>query len=296
MCDLPTTRALRERLQVAATLRRLCGWERIDGIPSEATFSRAFAECAESELPARLHEALVRALLEKHAVGHIARDSTAIPVRERRQRKAGQEPERAAQPARAGPSRLERQRSMTLEEMLEDLPTHCDKGAKKNARGCKVAWNGYKCHADVADGGIPVSCVVTSASVHDSQVAIPLATLTAERVDSLSDLLDSAYNAAAIKAHSRSLGHVPLIDVNPRRDQRLQAERQRERLAQAHANYREAGAARYRERATVERVFGRLKDEFGGRHVRVRGHGKVACHLMLGMLALTVDQLLRMAH
>ena len=68
------------------------------------------------------------------------------------------------------------------------------------------------------------------------------------------------------------------------------------RLAQAHANYREAGAARYRERTTVERVFGRLKDEFGGRHLRVRGHGKVACHLMFGVLALTVDQLLRMAH
>ena len=121
-----------------------------------------------------------------------------------------------------------------------------------------------------------------------------MATLTAERADSLYG--DSAYNAAAIKAHSRSLGHVPLIEVNPRRNQRLQAERQRERLAQAPANYREAGAARSRERTTVERVFGRLKDEFGGRHVWVRGYGKVACHLMLGMLALTVDQLLRMAH
>ena len=322
---------------LAATLRRLCGWERIDGIPSEATFSRAFAECAESELPTRLHEALVRAHLEGPVVGHIARDSTAIPVRERRQQKAGQEPERAAQaaaaqprsepaegkspdrgesrpgsererlgereakraaaqPARAGPSRLERQRSMTLEEMLEDLPRQCDQGAKKNAQGYKEAWNGYQCPADVADGGIPVSCAVTSVSVHDSHVAIPLATLTAERADSLYDLLDSAFNAAAIKAHSRSLGHVPLIEVNPRRNQRLETERQRERLVQAHANYREAGALRYRERTTVERVLGRLKDEFGGRHVRVRGQGKVACHLMLSMLALTVDQLLRMAH
>ena len=89
---------------------------------------------------------------------------------------------RAAAPAaRAGPSRLERQRSMTLEEILEDLPRQCDKGAKKNAQGYKVAWNGCQCPADVADGGIPVSCVVTAVSVHDSQVAIPLATLKAER-------------------------------------------------------------------------------------------------------------------
>ena len=34
---------------------------------------------------------------------------------------------------------------------------------------------------DVADGQIPISCLLTSASLHDSQAAIPLATLSAER-------------------------------------------------------------------------------------------------------------------
>lgn len=43
----------------------------------------------------------------------------------------------------------------------------------------------------------------------------------------------------------------------------------------------------------VERVNGRLRDEFGGRHVRVRGNPKVRCHLIFGMLALTVDRLMR---
>ena len=43
----------------------------------------------------------------------------------------------------------------------------------------------------------------------------------------------------------------------------------------------------------VERINARLKDEFGGRFVRVRGAIKVKCHLMFGMLALTVDQILR---
>ena len=51
---------------------------------------------------------------------------------------------------------------------------------------------------------------------------------------------------------------------------------------------------RYRERSSVERVNGRLKDDFGGRHVRVRGHAKVLCHLMFGILALTVGQLVRL--
>ena len=37
-----------------------------------------------------------------------------------------------------------------------------------------------------------------------------------------------------------------------------------------------------------------LKDSYGARHVRVRGHAKVACHLFFGVLALTVEQLMRL--
>jgi len=54
------------------------------------------------------------------------------------------------------------------------------------------------------------------------------------------------------------------------------------------------GDLRYHERTTVERVNARLKDEFGGRMVRVRGHAKVMCHLMFGMIALAADQILRL--
>ena len=53
-------------------------------------------------------------------------------------------------------------------------------------------------------------------------------------------------------------------------------------------------AARYKERTSVERVNGRLKDDFGGRFVRVRGAVKVMAHLMFGLLVLTVDELLRL--
>ena len=49
-----------------------------------------------------------------------------------------------------------------------------------------------------ADGGIPLSCMLTSASLHDSQVAIPLATMTAQRMTNLYDLMDSAYDAPEI--------------------------------------------------------------------------------------------------
>ena len=50
-------------------------------------------------------------------------------------------------------------------------------------------------------------------------------------------------------------------------------------------------AVRFRERTGVERVFSRLKEEFGGEFVRVRGCAKVMAHLMFGMLALSADQI-----
>ena len=51
---------------------------------------------------------------------------------------------------------------------------------------------------------------------------------------------------------------------------------------------------RYNERSAAERVNSRVKDDFGGRYVRVRGHAKVLCHLMFGILALAIDQLMRL--
>ena len=155
------------------------------------------------------------------------------------------------------------------------------------------SWNGYKLHIDAADGGIPLSCLLTSASLHDSQVAIPLATLTAARVTNLYDLMDSAYDAPEIRAHSESLGHVAIIDANPRSASR-KLQRKTAARAQRTVGHVYAEQVRFRERTTVERVNGRLKEEFGGRNVHVRGHAKVLCHLMFGMVALTVSQLLHL--
>ena len=113
-------------------------------------------------------------------------------------------------------------------------------------------------------------------------------------VDSLYDLMDSAYDAPEIRAFSQKLGHVPIIDLNPRRRPQVKAERKREALAERRIGHVPPEARRTRERSTVERVNGRLKDEFGGRHLRVRGPGKVWCHLMFVILALTVEQLMRL--
>lgn len=70
---------------------------------------------------------------------------------------------------------------------------------------------------DLAEGELPGSAVTTSAALHDSQVAIPLARLTSERVHYLYDLMEAAYDAVEIDTALRELGHVPIIAWNPRR-------------------------------------------------------------------------------
>ena len=277
--------------------------EQCQGGAERGDFLARLAAFADSALPSRLHEALLEKTMQDHLVGHISRDSTAIEGREKPAPKPAQPPapkrkrgrprkgeQRPAKP----PRRLQRQLEMPLPQMVADLPTACDVGTKRNAKGHQTSWIGYKLHIDAADGGIPLSCILTSASLHDSQAAIPLAAMTAQRVTNLYDLMDAAYDAPEIRAYSESLGHVPIIDVNPRRNAALKRDLHQEAQARRNAGHLPAEDLRYRERSTVERVNGRLKDEIGARHIRVRGHGKVLCHLMFGVLALTVDQLLRL--
>jgi hypothetical protein len=298
--NMPTTRALLDRLSTDQSLRRICGWERLNDVPDESVFSRAFAEFSASQLPERVHAAFIEKSYVNEIVGHNSRDSTAIEAREKPIKK---EPIKKVAAKRGRPkngevrvkalTRIEKQADgMSLPDMLKDLPTACDVGTKKNSKGYKISWVGYKLHIDVADGGIPISAVLTSASTHDSQVAIPLAKISSERVTNLYDVMDSAYDVPQIHAMSRELGHIPLIDVHPRRDPTLKKELSAEKKRCQRVGHKTAETLRYNERSTVERVNARLKDEFGGRVVRVRGHAKVMCHLMFGILALTANQMM----
>ena len=302
---LPTTRALIERLAVDASLRRICGWERRAEVPSEPTFSRAFQEFADEGLIDRIHQALVKRSFEGHIVGVVARDATEIEAREKPAAKAD-EPPPPPPPRKRGrprkdepvpprsPSRLERQPSQTLPQMLAELPTQCDVGTKQNSKGFKESWTGYKAHIDVACGQVPVSLILTSASVHDSQVAIPLMTMTNERIDYLYEAMDAAYDAETIHQQSHTRGHVAVIDPNYRADRARKEEWAAEVKRCKLINMPDFDDVIYDFRTMAERVNARLKDEFGGRFVRVRGAVKVKCHLMFGVLALAADQLIRL--
>ena len=126
--------------------------------------------------------------------------------------------------------------------------------------------------------------------------AIPLMTMTSARVSYLYDLMDAAYDAAAIHDQSRALGHAPIVDRNFRADHEGKAEwgREVERLKLIHMP--DFDDLIYDFRTMAERVNARLKDEFGARFLRVRGALKVKCHLMFGIVALAVDQIIRVVN
>ncbi len=286
-CRYPTTRDLIRALQSSVSLRLICGFEALCDIPSEATFSRAFKEFSESALGERVHDALVQDYLADEIIGHISRDSTAIVGREKpaKKIKKAKKPRKRGRPAKGekrepAKTRLVRQTDQSAEEAIAELSTVCDRGTKKNAKGYKTSWNGYKLHLDVNDVGLPVSALVTSASVHDSQVAIPLMKMTSDKVTYLYDLMDAGYDAELIRNMSRELGHVPIIDRNSRgQDVPPMAPHE---------------AERYKQRSAAERANARLKDDFGAANIRVKGHAKVATHLMFGILTLFADQLIRL--
>lgn len=304
---IPTTSALIERLQVDRALRRICGWERRSEVPSEATFSRAFAEFAAQNLPERVHEQLVRRHLRDHIIGHISRDATEIEAREKPCRRSPDDLPPPAPPKRKRGrprkdevlppkplTRIQQQRTQSLDEMRAGLPTQCDVGVKRNSKGFKETWIGYKLHLDTANGIVPIAAILTAASTHDSQVAIPLARTSEQRVVWLYDLMDSAYDAQPIIDDCLAAGRVPVIDRNTRRDTALKAEIAAERARRRLIKIPDPTDLTYNERSTAERANARIKDEFGGRHLRVRGHLKAFCHLMFGVAVLAADSILRL--
>ena len=282
--NIHTTRAFIEYLHAAPVLRRLCGWEKKSQIPHESKFSRVFDQVANLELTQKIHDGMIVKHCGEKIAGHVSRDSTAIDGREHavKTERTPKQPKKRGRPKKGEErpkekTKVEIQLDRNLKENLQDLPTVCNKGIKKNSRGYMAAWKGYKLHLDCIDGDIPVSAILTSASVHDSQAAIPLAQMTAQKVTSLYDLMDAAYDSPAIHQFSRQLGHVPIIDHNKRRAEKKEFDPAQKR--------------RYRERSTAERVNSNLKDNYGGDTVRVRGNKKVMAHLMFGIISVAANQI-----
>ncbi|HTA68716.1 MAG TPA: transposase, partial [Bryobacteraceae bacterium] len=166
--NLVSTRQLLEQLRHNAALRQLCGWNSSQQVPSESVFSRVFSGWSGSDWVEQLQAGVIAEVYRDRLVGHVIRDATAVPARERCRRKAAPPVQRRprGRPRKGSPpaakKRLDRQPGMQLAEMLDDLPKHGDWGVRFDERGRKQRWKGYKLHCDLSDSGLPLSYVLTS--------------------------------------------------------------------------------------------------------------------------------------
>jgi transposase len=289
--NLPTTVALIDRLNVDISLRRICGFLYKNKIPCAATFSNVFNEFADQKLLEKIHEYLVRTAHDGHIVHNVSRDSTAIEARETVERKKEVDKRENIQTRKRGrpkkdevlpqnikePSIVQQQVDQPLDIMLSFLNRACDYGCKRDSKGFKITWKGYKLHIDTGDFDIPLTCLLTAASVHDSCASLPLEKMTSQRVQSLYTLADSAYDAQDIKNDIEKYGKVAVIDHNRRRGEKIPFDPPKKE--------------RYKARSSAERVNSLLKDHFGGSSVMVTGANKIMCHLMFGIVSITALQI-----
>lgn len=99
------------------------------------------------------------------------------------------------------------------------------------------------------------------------------------KLTSLYEVMDAGYCSEDIRQHCRELNHVPIIDHNPRGGEKIEFDK--------------TTKLRYNIRAIAEKTNARLKDEFTANDIWVKRHQKVDCHIMFAILALSVDQLMR---
>jgi len=105
------------------------------------------------------------------------------------------------------------------------------------------------------------------------------ALLTAQRLTNCYDLMDTAYDSHDIRQHSRKLGHVPIIE--PQKRGSRTGNGTISRFVPANARHRACHLP--------------LKDEFGGPLCAGARLRQGRAYLMFGILALTADQILRLA-
>jgi IS5 family transposase len=284
--SIEKTSSLIQRLKSDPNLRLLCAFNKV---PSKGKFSTAFSYLAELNLTEAVLTGMARAAHKGRTVLHICRDSSAIAAREKAPRKTPKKAEKkvairekrdknAPKPPKE-PTVIEKQTAQDPHESINALNKHCAWGCKKNSQGNVSFWKGYKLHLDVTDTGFPVTFVVTGANVHDSQLAVPMEKLTAEKVQYCYSLMDSAFDSKQIEQFIYDSGHVPIIDPNCRKDKNR-------------APLDPPKQERYKNRATVERSYSMLKDWLVPRAIYVKGHTKISFVLSCSVLCLAAMKFL----
>jgi hypothetical protein len=283
--NIAQTNTLIEYLKVDKVLRAICGFdERNFLLPSESTFSRAFAEISDSKVGEKLLEYIIIVHCSETLQEHVSIDGSAIPVAEKAnpvtkiwvKTKSGKK-KRVVKNKNSSTIQL----TQDTDTILNSLSTVCDYGTKKDSKGYKYTWKGYKLHVAVNDYNIPVAAIVTSASVNDTLAAIPLIRTVEDRVDNLYYLMDKGYDATAIRTEINNHGKVGLIDFNHRGNKNDTRE------------FMPHEQTRYGNRAFSESLFSHLKMQHLPSYILYRGIDKVKTVLNFALSVIATLQIIK---
>jgi hypothetical protein len=305
--NLQTTRDLIERLKIDRTLRIICGWRHHNEIPSESKFSRVFKEFSLQRIATKAHDVFIEKYLSETLFFYHSIDATAVELREKAVKsKKEVKPKRRQGRPRKGeelspkkPSILQQQEQMNnTEEMLSLIKTECNTSIKQNSKGNRHRWIGGKLHLSVVDGDIPITALYSSATVHDSSLALPLIKLSSQKVNYLYDLADAAYDNKIVKNYSELHNHRPIIDTNPKNSKKLKAKialAKSEKKTLGSLNlYNDSDDIHYNQRSSVERVNAYLKDSYGCSKIYYQGAQKVASVFAFAVLSVCITQSLKL--
>jgi len=185
-----------------------------------------------------------------------------------------------------------------VKEMLSLIKTECNTSIKQNSKGNRHKWTGGKLHLSVVDGDIPITALYSSASVHDSSLALPLIKLSSQKVNYLYDLADAAYDTSIIRTYSEKQNHRPIIDINPKNSKKLKAQialaKSEKKILQPFKLYNDSDDRHYNQRTSVERVNAYLKDSYGCSKIYYQGANKVASVLAFAVLSVCITQSLKL--
>lgn len=195
---IPTIKDLVKRLVHDPLFRLDCGFLVSDVVPSEASYSRMIQVISESEVVDEMQDTLIQlAILEGFLDDdHLGFDATHFESRDAV--KSGEKKEAKAPKKRGRKSKAEReawlveqaelkanqttyekelkeQLDIPLEVLWKDTPIEPNWGVKKNSDGKNTFWYGFKGHLAVSTKSqYIVARMMTSASISDSKLAIPL--------------------------------------------------------------------------------------------------------------------------
>ena len=269
--------------------------------------SLVFKEFSEINIAEKTHNQFIKKYLSEKTFFYNATDATKIPLREKaiKVEKVKLKPKKRGRPKKGEirepikPTILKQQKNMrSIDEKLLLISTDCGVGVKQNSKGNREVWIGGKLHISVVDGDIPITAFYSGANVHDSSVALPLIQETSSRVQYLYDLQDAGYDADIIREYSTTLGHRPIIDINPKNSKELKAKieliKHEKRVFNDLNQYLNLDTEHYKQRSMVERVNKYLKDDFGCNKIYYQGAKKVASVLAFGILSICIHQSLKL--